>query len=102
MREAILVLDPFSPSLVPFFVSVLVAELRSKGALGKSPTGLDRPTVEMPLLGSVLRESSLLKSFSFLDINQGNGSLALSLPASPSLLVALPCAQKGNPIPSKV
>lgn len=81
MREAILVLDPFSPSLVPFFVSVLVAELRSKGALGKSPTGLDRPTVEMPLLGSALRESSLLKSFSCLDINQGNGSLALSFAA---------------------
>lgn len=53
-----------SPSLVPFFVSVLVAELRSKGALGKSPTGLDRPTAEMPLLGSALRGSSLLKSFS--------------------------------------
>lgn len=53
-----------SPSLVPFFVSVFVAELRSKGALGKSPTGLDRPTAEKPLLGSALRGSSLLKSFS--------------------------------------
>ena len=31
--------------------------------LGKSPTGLDRPTAEMPLLGSALRGSSLLKSF---------------------------------------
>ncbi len=38
--------------LVPFFVSVFVAKLRSKGALGKSPTGLDRPTAEKPLLGS--------------------------------------------------
>lgn len=53
-----------SPSLVPFFVSVFVAELRSKGAFGKSPTGLDRPTAEMPLLGSALRGSSLLTSFS--------------------------------------
>jgi len=50
--------------LVPFFVSVFVAKLRSKGALGKSPTGLDRPTAEMPLLGSALRGSSLLTSFS--------------------------------------
>ncbi|CAK9184305.1 unnamed protein product [Ilex paraguariensis] len=44
-------------------IRVFVAELRSKRVLGKSPIGLDRPTIEMPLLGSALRGSSLLKCF---------------------------------------
>lgn len=60
----------YIPLLFPLFlnriglvlVSVFVAELRSKGALGKSPTGFDRPTAEMPLLES-LKFSTLQKGY---------------------------------------